>query len=93
MKLKISFVREDTTTLPKISFNAEMKKTDLAGAPWTTNSLFLDFLNTPHAKNYELKKWKIRRNRDKWNGLASEKSPELKDDDEISFYAVKKADA
>jgi hypothetical protein len=93
MKLKIFFARDDHPSDPRVQLNADMKKTDPAGNPWTCNSLFLDFLNTPQAKNYELKRWKLRRDSDKWNGFANEKSPELNDGDEVTFYGARKPDA
>lgn len=86
MKLKISFRPENAL---RVTLNADMKNADLQGKPWTCGSLFLDFGKTPHARGYELKKWKIRRDRDKWNGTASEASPELKDGDEVTFYAAR----
>lgn len=87
MKLKI-FLRKENM-LP-LQLSADMKKTNVVGEPWRCNNLFHDFSKTPHIDGYELKRWKVKRGRQKWRGLANEVSPELREGDEITFYASEK---
>lgn len=90
MKLKIS-LRPDGA--PHTQFDADMKKADPKGNPWTCQTIFVDLQKTQHARDLALKRWKLRRHRDKWNDFASEVSPILEEGDELTLFAAGKPDA
>jgi hypothetical protein len=89
VKLQIFLHKSDGK---KVELKADMKEAQRTNVA-TCDLLFADLAKTKLAEGLELKKWKIKRGRDKWNGYAAEKSPDLKDGDTVTFYAERKAEA
>ena len=89
MKLAITLRREG---LAQISFKADLKDSKAADFG-TADLLFADMATSDMAKGWELVRWQICRWRQKWKGLAHEKSPLLQDGDEIVFHARKAVDS
>lgn len=89
MKLSIHLRREGEK---QISYTADLKDHKIENYE-TANLLFTDMTKSDMARGWELVRWQIKRWREKWKGLAHEKSPRLQDGDEIIFHARKATDA
>lgn len=76
----------------RTQFKADMKDERRASVA-TCDLLFADMATSDLARGLELKKWKIKRGREKWNGLGHERSPEIRDGDVVMLYAARKAEA
>ena len=82
------FIKPDVGSQTQLK--ASLNKAGYANVA-TTDLLFADIAKTDLAKDFELKRWEIKRSRERWNGLPADKSPSILDGDIVTFIVRKKA--
>lgn len=56
----------------------------------TADLLFADMTNMEQLKGHELRRWELRRGKERWKGLATDKSPQIANGDRLKFFVRKK---